>query len=148
MLTEKCIYKERVFQTTIIELWQKWSTSAGLRTFFGVDNNMELRIGGPFEIIFLKDSPTGQQGSEGCVVLSWLPEKMISFTWNAPPHLPVRSSSHKTIVVLFFENTNEKNQTKLKLYHHHWPEGEEWENCYAYFDKAWEAVLQSLQNSL
>ncbi len=56
-----------------------WTTSEGLRAFFGVDNRIEMVSGGAFEIYFLMENEYGLRGSEGCKVISLLPQKMLSF---------------------------------------------------------------------
>ncbi|MFT5050637.1 MAG: hypothetical protein ACI8QZ_002039 [Chlamydiales bacterium] len=45
--------------------------------------NIELAIGGPYE--WLWDE---KEGSNGCQVLSYIPKRMISISWNAPPASP------------------------------------------------------------
>lgn len=85
----------------------------------------------------------GKRGSEGCVVLSFIPERMLSFTWSAPPEFPsVRKE--RTWVILEFENLRD-NIVLVKLTHLGWKEGKEWDEVYAYFDKAWDIVLTRLK---
>lgn len=85
--TERIVKSRRV-PCTIETAWRKWTTHEGLLSFFGRDNRIELTPGGPFEIYFLMDNSPGLRGSEGCKVLSYLPQEMFSFTWNAPPQFP------------------------------------------------------------
>ncbi len=147
-MQEKHIFKEREYNLPVAEMWLKWTTSNGLRSFFGADNKMELKVGASFEIYFMLDAPEGSRGSEGCKVLSFLPEKMFSFSWNAPPHLKeIRSSTHQTCVVILFEKTG-ATKTKISLYHHDWKTGGEWDECFDYFDKAWDVVLDWLEKSI
>lgn len=37
---------------------------------------------------FNLNAPSGKKGSEGMKILSFLPETMLSFEWNAPPDFP------------------------------------------------------------
>lgn len=77
------------------------TTGAGWQAFLGVKTDFDFGPGGRFHILFVPDAPEGQRGSEGCTVLSSLPERMLSFTWNAPPKFPeVRAGNHKTVVVI------------------------------------------------
>lgn len=106
---EKEIKKSKIVRGTIDEVWLKWTTHNGLKTFFGVDNKIELKLGGAFEIYFLMDQPEGLKGSEGCKIISFLPNEMLSFTWNAPPQFPtIRKKSYKTWVVLYFKALESK----------------------------------------
>ena len=147
-MNDKCLHKSKVLQADLNTSWQKWTTPAGLKTFIGEDNKIELIPGGPYEIYFLLDNPEGTRGGEGNQVLSFLPHKMLSFTWNAPPSIPeVRNHPHKTWVVIQLEKVD-TTQTKVCLDHLGWLDGEKWDQAYAYFDNAWDVVLNSLEESM
>ncbi len=112
-----------------------------------MDNRIDLQPFGRYEILFLMDNPEGLQGGEGNVVLSFLPCKMLSFTWNAPPDFPlIRNHEHKTWVVVEFEETPD-NTTTLTLSHLGWLKGDEWDQVFNYFDQAWSRVMMSLEES-
>ncbi|MBT3318133.1 MAG: SRPBCC domain-containing protein [Clostridia bacterium] len=144
-MTDKEIVKSVTIEKSLNEVWWAWTTHEGLFTFFGADNKIELKPGGVFEIYFLMDNPYGLRGSEGCKVLSFLPQKMLSFSWNAPPQFPdIRSDEYKTWVVVEFEQVGE-SETRVTLTHLGWPESKEWNKVYDYFDEAWESVLESLK---
>ena len=146
-MNNKCLHKSKLVQTDLKATWEKWTTPAGLKTFFGQDNKVELTPGGPYEIYFLLDNPAGTRGGEGNQVLSFLPPKMLSFTWNAPPSIPeIRNHTHKTWVVVQFE-TAETGQTRVSLDRLGWLDGEKWDEAYAYFNQAWDSVLNSLAES-
>jgi len=140
-LTDRTIERETVMALPRAEAWARWTTHAGLLTFFGADNRVELRQGGPYEIYFLMDQPYGLRGSEGCTILSYLPEHMLSFTWNAPPDQPfVRDNPYKTFVVLNFDDA--EGGTRVRLTHLGWPAGDAWDTAFAYFENAWTRVMQ------
>ncbi len=61
-------------------VWKAWTTPAGLTSFLAPAAHVELRPGGPFEIFFVPDAPQGARGSEGCRILSYLPEQMLAFS--------------------------------------------------------------------
>lgn len=139
------VYYEYGFPVEV--LWKKWTTSDGLTSFIGYDNALELVPGGKFEIYFIKENPDGLKGGEGNKILSYLPNKMLSFTWNAPPQYPeVRNHVHRSWVVLEFIRTG-ASTSKITLNHLGWLDGDEWEAVYAYFEKAWAYVLDELNVS-
>lgn len=144
---DKTIKKVKVVNGLVSEVWSKWTTHDGLKTFFGIDNKIELAVGGPFEIYFIEANPYGLKGSEGCKIISFIPERMLSFTWSAPPQYPeIRNHEHKTWVVVNFRIMPD-SRTEVELVHLGWPEGEDWDKVYDYFDKVWEFVLNSLDES-
>lgn len=146
-MNERVLHKSRVIYASLDDVWERWTTSTGLKTFFGVDNRIDLTPGGPYEILFLMDNPLGSQGGEGNQVLSFLPRQMLSFTWNAPPTIPeVRNHEHKTWVVIQLEELSAE-KVQVTLDHLGWLDGPAWEEAFAYFENAWEIVLTGLEES-
>lgn len=144
-ITDKVIVKRRIFHLSQADLWKLWSTREGLLTFFGRDNKIDLRIGGEFEIYFLLDNEYGLRGSEGCRILSYLPDKMLSFSWNVPPKFEkLRQSDYKTWVVVMFNGIG-PDKTEIVLSHYGWPEDREWDGVYDYFNLAWDEVLNGIE---
>ncbi len=143
-LSTKQITKTKTINQPLDSVWWRWTTHEGLKTFFGTDNKIELVPNGAFEIYFLLDNPIGQRGSEDCKVLSLLPKRYFSFSWNAPPQFKdVRNSSYKTWVVVEFKAISSE-QTEIVLSHLGWPQDETWNPVFDYFNNAWDFVLNSL----
>ena len=144
-LSEREICHECTIAASRKDLWPLWTTTEGLTKWLCDEANVELRVGGPFEVHFLRDEAYGSRGSETCRVLSFLPERMLSFTWNAPPHLATRNLH--TWVVVTFEDVHE--HTRVTIVHTGWPasglrDDPEWEQTFEYFEGAWPSVLDSL----
>jgi len=81
----------------------------------------------------------GQQGSEGTTLLAIQPKVMLSFTWNAPPHLPNVRKQLTHVVIRFREVS--PGRTQVALTHDGWGEGDEWNQAYDYFTRAWNDVV-------
>ncbi len=139
------LHHEIVVKGTRDQIFDKWTTSEGIKSFLGADSNVELRIGGPMEWYFLPPEHEGKRGSEGCQFLSYLPGKMISFSWNAPPSLPVEREKRTWIVVTLHDEA--EGSTRVVVDHIGFGEGGKWKDVHAYFDKAWPNVLKALQSS-
>jgi len=126
------------------EVWRLWTTSAGLAEWLA-PARVQLRVGGAYEVRFLPDNPPGTRGSEGCRVLSVLPHRMLSFTWNAPPHLSTRRQLTWVVVQL----READGGTVVKLTHTGWPQAlatdPEWAATFEYFQSAWSRALQALE---
>ncbi|MEO1129081.1 MAG: SRPBCC domain-containing protein [Planctomycetota bacterium] len=126
------------------DVWSAWTTEDGVRRFLGVGSSIELRAGGSYEFYFVPDAPEGERGGEGNTVLAYLPQRMLSFTWNAPPTLAdVRDE--RTIVVLEFDEIA-PGAVRVTLTHHDFGAGGQWDDAYAYFTRAWGGVLTALRN--
>ncbi|MFA5543176.1 MAG: SRPBCC domain-containing protein [Bacilli bacterium] len=142
----KTIVKERIIKKSREYLYNKWTTKEGLNSFFSADNLVEIFPGGKYEIYFTKDLSVKNRGSEKCKVLSFIPNRMFSFTWNVPPQFKeLRESEKFTWVVIEFIKAD--NNTLVRLSNIGYPEDEAWESVFKYFDKAWEMVMNSLVKS-
>lgn len=129
---------------TIGEVWNAWSTSEGLRTFFAPEALIELWPGGRFELLFRLDAPPGERGSEGCKVQTFAPGAMLAFEWNAPPEFPsVRL--RKTWVVVTFTQLG-LVQTRVSLVQLGWGEGPEWDLAGKYFQRTWRVVFARMEH--
>jgi len=142
----KSIKLEITISAPVSEVWQAWTTEEGARTFFARDCKIELKPGGAYEMLFNKDASPGEQGGEGMILLAIQPEKMLSFTWNAPPYLP-EVRGEMTHVTLRFQEIN-PGETTINLVHDGWGKGGEWDQAFDYFINAWgDVVLPRLIHS-
>lgn len=130
------------------EVWRAWTTSEGLSAALGgTATRVECVVGGRFEILWNGAAPEGERGSEGCTVLSYVPERMISFTWNAPPQFAHARQQHSRVVVelrAVTESTTEITLTNLGFdaLAAAFPEhAQEYRDVRAYFAVAWPRVL-------
>lgn len=136
--TDRMIVESRIVPATPAECWARWTTGQGVAGFMSKHNSIELRIGGPYEVYFAMQLPEGLRGSEDCRILSYLPERMLSFEWNAPPTFPEIRQERSRVVVLF---EPAEGGTKVELTHLGFGRGEQWDQVYAYFTKAWPRVM-------
>lgn len=125
------------------DVWRAWTTSEGLTEFLCPRCHVELRPGGPYEIIFNVDAPDGDRGSEGCRVLAFVPGRMLAFTWNSPPTLPATRCQRTTVVVELADAPG--GGTEVVLTNGGYVDGPNWDAAYAYFDRAWGFVLAALE---
>jgi len=135
----KSIYVEISVPATREEVWNAWTTEEGIKSFFAPECNIELKVGGAYEMLFDLKIESGSQGSEGMTIMAFQPKEMLSFTWNAPPSYPA-IRGQMTHVVLRLSEEGE-NSTKLGLSHDGWGSGEKWDQVYEYFDVAWKEVV-------
>jgi uncharacterized protein YndB with AHSA1/START domain len=140
----RILEKQATVAASPAEAWQAWTTAEGIKSFFSPEAKVDFRIGGAYEPLFMLDQPYGGQGAEGCTILSYLPERMLSFTWNAPPEFPHLRKNYQCWVVLTFTPTA-SGGTHLTLSHLGWGQGEDWDGLYAYFDRAWGFVMTAFE---
>ena len=128
---EKSIRLEQNVNANIQDVWNAWTTEEGVKSFFAPACNIDLKVGGAYEMLFDLKAEPGFQGGEGLTIMALQPPKMLSFTWNAPPAFP-KVRGQLTHVIVRFDEVSE-NETKVTLNHDGWGEGKEWEEVYDYF---------------
>jgi uncharacterized protein YndB with AHSA1/START domain len=144
-MSEKLLTKTVQVPASPAEVWRAWTTVEGIRTFFAPDAKLEIKPGGPFEVYFGDEEPEGEKGSEGCRVLSYVPLRMLSFTWGAPPQYQRSRREIAQWVVVFMEASGDG--TLVTLFELGWKDDDEGRAVYQYFDRAWTTVLARLAYS-
>lgn len=140
---DRRIVKQVTVKASLDDAWKAWSTTEGIQSFFAPEARIEARPGGAFHVHFNPYAKPGLKGADDMTVLAAQERKMISFTWNSPPYMPV-VRSQRTSVQVRFKPLGEK-ETEVRLVHGGWGEGEKWDESFKYFDTAWGRVLANLQ---
>jgi uncharacterized protein YndB with AHSA1/START domain len=140
---QRSIDKRVDVAASVDQAWDAWTTREGITSFFAPDAQLELRVGGAFQIYMDPLADPGMKGADDMRYMALQPKKMISFDWNAPPHL-AEARKQRTFVVVRFEPLGDK-LTRVSLHHAGWGDGGEWDQAYAYFDRAWAGVLGNLK---
>jgi uncharacterized protein YndB with AHSA1/START domain len=140
---ERAIEKSVEVAASLDEAWAAWTTREGIVSFFAPDARVEARVGGPFEIYIDPGGATGAKGADDMRFLALQPKRMLSFDWNAPPHLP-EARAQRTLVIVRFEPLGDK-LTRVRLHHTGWGDGGQWDQAFTYFDRAWGNVLNNLK---
>jgi uncharacterized protein YndB with AHSA1/START domain len=140
---ERSIDKTARVQAPVDAVWNAWTTSEGIQSFFAPEAHVEARVDGAFHIHFNPYAPPGQKGADDMRILALQDRRMLSFTWNAPPHLP-EARAQRTYVTVRFKPVGD-TETEVTLHHGGWGDGGQWDQAYAYFERAWGSVLANLQ---
>ena len=125
LAAERAIEKQAIVNATLDQAWDAWTTREGITSFFAPDAKIEPRVGGAFQVYMDPGAPVGSKGADDMRFLALQPKKMISFDWNAPPHL-CEARAQRTFVILRFEPVTDKT-TRISLHHTGWGEGGEWD---------------------
>jgi uncharacterized protein YndB with AHSA1/START domain len=136
---ERALNLETTVKATPAQAFNAWTTTEGIKTFFAPDGKVEARSNGLYEIHMNPLAPPGEKGADDMRVLAIQENKMISFTWSAPPSFP-EARKQRTVVILRFSPVSD-NETKVTLHQTGWGDGGEWDKTFEYFGKAWAYVL-------
>ncbi len=138
----RSIIKEITVPAGVDDVWKAWTTKEGIISFFAPDGIVELKINGLYEIYFSPEGEPGRRGAEDNRILAVEPNKMFSFSWDAPGNWP-NVRKQRTMVVLKFKIL-ENGSTALSFCQTGWGDGEEWDQVYDYFLGAWDDVFDRL----
>jgi uncharacterized protein YndB with AHSA1/START domain len=124
-------------------VWSAWATPRGWNRVYPPPAlaHIDLVVGGRYEWLF-----DGKIGSNGCQVLGYVPDRMIQFSWNAPPSQAENREKRTWVVVECLPQG--EGATRLRLKHLGFGTGTAWDETYAYFDAAWDSVLARFQEVL
>jgi len=132
---------EATVRAPVAEVWRVWTTSEGAEEFFAEKANIRLGIGEPYEIQF--DPKDERSGTKGLKILSYAPEEMISFQWNAPPEMPeVRNGGTWVVVQMRPDGTD---RTRVTVTHYGWKDGAEWDRAFVHFTRGWGDLMKRLE---
>jgi uncharacterized protein YndB with AHSA1/START domain len=124
-------------------VWAAWTTREGITSFMAPEAVIDARVGGAFHIHFDPLAAPGARGADDMRFLALQPPYFLSFDWNAPPSLP-EARSQRSFVMLRLQPFD-GGHTLLRLHHTGWGDGGEWDQAFAYFDRAWDMVLGHLR---
>lgn len=136
---DRAIRGEVIVKGDLQTVWRAWTTTEGIESFFAPACNIDLRVGGAYEIFFNPDGKPGERGAEGMRIMAIQTEKMLAFDWSAPPSLPEVRDQRTHVVVRF--NSVSENETRVTLFHDGWGEGGQWDQAFDYFVAAWNRVV-------
>jgi uncharacterized protein YndB with AHSA1/START domain len=100
--TERVIDKCIEVAASLDDAWAAWTTREGITNFFASDAKVEPRVGGAFRIRIDPLAEPGRKGADAMRFMAIQLKKMISFDWNAPPHLP-EAQAQRTFLTVRFE---------------------------------------------
>lgn len=140
---ERAIVEKITVKADAAAVWKAWTTAEGIKTFFAPDANVDARVDGAFQIYINPLAAPGEKGADDMKFLALQTNKMLSFTWNAPPSLPDARKQRTVVIVRLVERGTQL--TDVTLTHIGWGEGGEWDKAHSYFVKAWPSVLKNLK---
>lgn len=139
IILNRAIFLEVEINASLSEAWNAWTTKEGIQSFFSPDCFLEYKVGGAYENYFFPVANIGERGGEGNKILAIQEDKMFSFTWNAPTHLPEVRQQRTHVCIRFA--AIEQDKTKISLHHDGWGSGGQWDEAYNYFQIAWGKVV-------
>jgi len=127
---------EVVVPATADQVWNAFTSDAGVATWCAPKAKVRMELGGDWEVGFAGAAPGGG------TILAWLPEEMLTIHAMAPEQFPT-VRRERTIAVFRFEPAGEK-QTRVRLAQFGWKDGDEWDRAYEYLAQGNAMLLNML----
>lgn len=141
--TQEYILKSVAVNAPAREVFTAFTDQAQATTFFAPAARIEPREDGAYELLFMLRAPEGSRGCEGCTVVEFAPPSRIAFTWNFPPEIPSLRHAHTLVTVQV--SPLDRGRARVDLKQEGFRSGADWDEGRAYFEHAWGAVLERLQ---
>jgi uncharacterized protein YndB with AHSA1/START domain len=139
---ERALRVQVTVAAPVSAVWQAWSTTQGAQTFLAPKTHIQAQIGGPYEIFF---NPADERVStQGCKVLSYLPQQMISFQWTLPPDMFPDFPKAATWVVVQMHPAG-ADRTDVAITQLGWGSGPVWNRAYVHMQRGWEMAAAQLK---
>ncbi len=127
----------------IEKVWQAWTTAEGLKSFLAPGNNVDVRVGGRFDIYFFPDREPGRRGTENMRLLILEPKNRLAFTWDQPLFFPEVRDQHTWVTVTL--RARNENQTDVHITHGGFGDHGQWIGVKTYFRNSWQTILTRLE---
>jgi uncharacterized protein YndB with AHSA1/START domain len=122
---------------TVDQVWDAFTTSAGLTTWLAPFAKVELAAGGPWQVSFTADGATA-----GGNVLLFQPKSLLALSAMAPTQFPTVRRERTTAVFLF--TAAGPNATTVQLAQTGWQQGPEWDQAFDYLATGNAQLLEAL----
>jgi len=139
---EPAIRVEVTVDAPLEDVWIAWSTAEGAETFLAPRANIDMRVGGAYELFF---NPSDERTStKGMKVLSYSPPETVSFEWSFPiAEFPELRDRTRVVVQLTAAGPN---RTRVLLAHLGWKRGADWDRAYTRAQRSWAEIAERLRS--
>jgi len=122
---------------TVDQVWDAFTTPAGLTAWLAPFAKVELAIGGPWQVSFTADG-----AAAGGNVLLYQPKSLLALSAMAPTQFPTVRRERTTAVFLF--DPAGPNATTVRLAQTGWKSGDEWDKAFDYLATGNAQLLEAL----
>jgi uncharacterized protein YndB with AHSA1/START domain len=141
---DRTLVTRGVVDATPHELWQAFTVDSEITKWMVAVAHMDLRIGGTLETSYDKSSKIGDPKNIRHTILSYEPDRMLSFTFTMPAMFKKAHDENGHWVVVQFEPVSAK-KTLVTETIYGWGDGDDWNKAYAFFEKGDAATMKALQ---
>jgi uncharacterized protein YndB with AHSA1/START domain len=133
-----------IVDATPHELWQAFTVDREIVKWMVPVAHMDLKIGGTLETSYDEHAKIGDAKNIRHTILSYEPDRMLSFTFTMPAMFKKAHDENGHWVVVDLEPLS-ANKTRVTETIYGWGDGEDWDKAYAFFEKGDAWTMEQLQ---
>lgn len=141
---ERTLVTQGVVDATPHELWQAFTVDREITKWMVPVAHMDLRVGGTLETSYDPSAKIGDPKNIRHKILSYEPDRMLSFTFTMPAMFKRAHEENGHWVVVQFAPVSAR-RTLVTETIYGWGEGEDWNKAYAFFEKGDAETMKALQ---
>lgn len=130
----RTLVTEVVIDAPPAEVWRCLATTDGVKSWIAPVADVDLRIGGAIRTNYNGAAALGDPGTITLEILSYEPERMLSFRFDTPADRPDLKAAEQTWTVVRLEPLP-GDRTRVTETMLGWPDGPAGDSAYAFFDK-------------
>lgn len=117
------------------DIYKLWTTVEGVKCFLAGDAKIEMKPGGPYELVFnpAKDPEGAEEGTKGARVLNFVPGKELTVEWVMPAFARELNTAPLATWVDITLAPDAPGLTRMRLTHKGFGRGPEWDRAYAFY---------------
>ena len=143
MSAERAIDKEMVVKATLDQAWDAWTTRDGIVSFFAPDAQIEPRWAAPSTSTWTPVRRRAQGRRRHALPGAAAQEDdLLRLECAAAPARGARAANVRRRAI---RAAGRRSRRAITLHHTGWGDGGQWDQAYAYFDRAWGDVLGNLK---
>ncbi len=150
--TDRWIDHQVLVKGSTQQVFELWTSEAGVNRFFGTESVIELKKGGSYEIYFLPRThpETIPNSTRGAHLLDFEKGRRLTFEWMAPPFAAELNTQPLPTWVDVTIDPAERlpGHSVVRVRHYGFDRGPLWDQLYEYFTTAWSGVLFRLDRIL
>ncbi|MFW9916216.1 MAG: SRPBCC domain-containing protein [Candidatus Thorarchaeota archaeon] len=128
-------------------VWAAWTQPAIITKWFAPEANIELQVGGAFELFF-DPADHSHESTQGCVLTKVEPNNLLEFTWKGPGQFAEFMNDPASLTIVKVEFAEAGDMTQVTLEHAGWGSSPDWNGARGWHEEQWGNVLKGLKEFL
>jgi hypothetical protein len=133
---ERVLRIETTVHASVNQVWECWTTSAGLQRWMAPVANIDLRIGGTISTNYSKDARVGDPGTILLKITNYLERELVTLKVTLNDSFPIKTrADDKDLQEIVQVKDMGNGRTKIVSSMVGWGSGKEWDDTYNFFAK-------------